>query len=214
MHRHSTYVRAANKSWPAARYLERASMVDCRECGYECARSDFSSRQLYAGGNQTCKDCTSERQPRSRSPTGRGRTRSRPRPQRRRSRSRSRDYSDGDSDGDSEDSDGGSVDDDGSTDISDVWYDGPNLEGFLANHGWDMSDDRGDQGVYYRNDDECATLTIWWQTGKYFRSRGTGTLGRSRAEIRQVCARGSTFLQSGAAVAAVRAPLPASSPRP
>ena len=28
-------------------------------------------------------------------------------------------------------------------------------------------DDRGYQGVYYRHNEQCAALTIWWQTGKY-----------------------------------------------
>ena len=37
----------------------------------------------------------------------------------------------------------------------------------LEYHGWEESDDRDSQGVYYRNDGQQATLTIWYQTGKY-----------------------------------------------
>ena len=37
----------------------------------------------------------------------------------------------------------------------------------MLNQGWDLSDDRGDQGVMYRNDEQHAMLTIWYQTGKY-----------------------------------------------
>ena len=54
-----------------------------------------------------------------------------------------------------------------STDISDQRYGGCCLENFLCNHGWYVMDDRGYQGVYYRNNEQYATLTIWWQTGKY-----------------------------------------------
>jgi hypothetical protein len=52
-------------------------------------------------------------------------------------------------------------------DISDVRFTGLNLEGFLLKRRWDLHDDRGFQGVYYRNDDAGAMLTTWWQTGKY-----------------------------------------------
>jgi hypothetical protein len=161
-------------------------MVVCSECGDDLFRSAFSSNQLKPYGNTTCKTCTRASQrrhscrsrsrspdERSRSRDDRSRSRSRGRGRgRSRSRSRSRSTSGSDSDAgywsttEDDDSDGEDSGDE-NTDISDVRYTGPNLEGFLSNQGWTLLDDRGVQGVYYRNNDEAATLTIWWQTGKY-----------------------------------------------
>ena len=122
-------------------------MVICQECGYECPRSYFSSNQLRSWGNGTCIDCTSERGESSGYGGGGGGYGG---------------YSDGSYDDGSYDDD--TADD---TDISDVRHSGANLEGFLWNQGWEVSEDRGDQGVYYRNEEQGATLTIWYQTGKY-----------------------------------------------
>ena len=129
-------------------------MVICSECGDDLFRSAFSSNQLKPYGNTTCKACTRASQ------------------RRHSCRSRSRSTSGSDSDAGywsttEDDYSDGEDSGDENTDISDVRYTGPNLEGFLSNQGWTLLDDRGVQGVYYRNNDEAATLTIWWQTGKY-----------------------------------------------
>ena len=168
------------------------SMIVCRDCGVDHFRSSFSSEQLLPWGNQTCKDCTSRARGHYVSTGGYSRSRSRS-PGGYSSSSRSRsprpicgspgyDYNsynrgaiDGSGDGSDSSSDGGSGDyesDDErgyeeNADISDVRYSGPNLEGFLSNHGWDLEDDSGLQGVYYRSNEQSATLTIWWQTGRY-----------------------------------------------
>jgi hypothetical protein len=126
-------------------------MVVCRECGHDCVRSDFSTNQLRRSGNQTCKDCTSQAHARGRSPSC--------------GHSRSRSHSPDPDDGCSSDDSGQG--DEYNADISDIRHEGPDLEGFLSNRGWAMHEDRGPQGVYYRNDDEMAMLTVWYQTGKY-----------------------------------------------
>ena len=143
-------------------------MVICRSCDIDKCRSEFSSRQLYGPTNRTCKICTSsrrqheQRHSRSRSPDSHYSS----------SRSSSRSSSPG---YDSPSYGSGSYDDsedderahEENADISDVRYSGVNLEGFLANHGWELHDDRGTQGVYYRSDGQSAMLTIWYQTGRY-----------------------------------------------
>ena len=49
----------------------------------------------------------------------------------------------------------------------DISYYQDEIEDHLNFYGWEMTNDRGCQGVYYRCDDQGATLTIWYQTGKY-----------------------------------------------
>lgn len=140
------------------------AMVVCRGCGYELSRSSFSSNQLRSWGNQTCKECNAA-------------------PAHGSSAHYDSDSSDDSSDDDMDDSDDPYYDSDAdydtdeedlddamyreNSDISDVRYAGPNLEGFLSNLGWEMDEDREEQGVYYRNHEQEATLTIWYQTGKY-----------------------------------------------